>query len=266
MQATQMKEERQFTEINLASSINWQQMARPGIFENPDVKNNIENDLTELNTLEETLRSGEKEILGNNDLSSQGQAKELLRIAQKNIKPAVDRLDRRIDGLERGIKSAMTEATKDEKIDPTDMVSELQRREIRDNMKGKSKGEVLALYKAAIDEGDMLTIQAIENAPRSFPLIDPQTLETYKKFRLAQKNPKTVAKMNDWQGALEICHTARKTLAQRLSDVERATLLVTRETGDSKDSKDSEISNYEKIRQYNDNIQQMKNSESVTDE
>lgn len=61
----------------------------------------------------------------------------------------------------------------------------LAEREIRDRLTGRDPLEVNALYVAAIASGDWTTVNAIENAPRSFPLLPEAMLEQGRALRLA---------------------------------------------------------------------------------
>lgn len=62
----------------------------------------------------------------------------------------------------------------------------LAEREIRDRLVGRDALEVNALYVTAITNGDWTTVNAVERAPASFPLLPAEMVEQGKALRLAK--------------------------------------------------------------------------------
>ena len=92
--------------------------------------------------------------------------------------------------------------------DPDDTVSAIRMREIRDLLRQKDPGEILSILRDASDSGDMETIRAIEDAPRSFPLGDPDGVARFRENRLSQKFPQQMEKASNQREMAEVIRQA----------------------------------------------------------
>lgn len=129
-----------------------------------------------------------KAIDADPDLSAEGKKKAKIKFAQEG-KEAINKIrSELLPGLADHRKTLLKQLD-DRRIAPDNIFLQLRQREIRDLLRPLSAKDRFECYQRAIETDDFEVIQAIETAPRAFPLLDAEIIEEKRLERFARKNP-----------------------------------------------------------------------------
>jgi len=214
----------QINNFTITSNADWLQMADRSEFNSQKVSTGLINKFGEITRLESTLADEELKIKRNEDLSDSGKLRQLAEFGEQALSAQLKKIESDWQAAERKEQSLEKDLDALDRLDGNDpQVSELQAREVRDMLRKLDQGAVLKKYEEAMQRGDMQLIKAVENAPKAFPVADPDVVAQLRKKRLSQdKNlAPMVQQLEDMQQLQKVYNAAHRSLAKRLEEAKK---------------------------------------------
>ncbi len=207
---------------SVVSGIQWRQLFRDGMFQNEKVAGEVQGDLAELQTMEEKLQRGKTTIDENPDLSDQGRRRQIRQLVEKEIKPKLERAEKRLEGLTRGMKSILADASEYDipKANSSDTRAAVREQEIRQHFKNAEQGAILRALRDAEDAGDFETLRALELAPASIAVGPQDAIQKNRIARFERKFPEKMRKYQDWESAKEVYNSILESLKNRIEAIQ----------------------------------------------
>lgn len=165
--------------------------------------------------LADTLTQKQK-IVDNPKLTAQGKAEPLQKIQEK----ALNDLQRMVPEPEKFDQFRADWKTKlqEPAADRQDVAAQVRLEGIRSRLYALDVSDRLKIYVSAIENDDLETVEAIETAPKSFPIVNAKEIERFRKMRLEKKFPDVVAALTDLDNYQNILSGAVKMATSKIQE------------------------------------------------